>query len=257
MGASVFDEVRSHIDESYRQAAPYDPSLKEAYARWFREYLEQLRIDATDMPRDDEGRRTIILFAQAPPSRVPSPEERIYFEIDQRITKVNSIDTEVHLHLFSVMPATPAAALARSGTSDVALLGKVEAIDSVAGSAEVRADWFIDDSSTRPELKPTTLPFRPKLTPGKQQIRAQILQNLDARFDYLFDSGRGNWSPTLGDQTLHDEETDTVWYAVAGFREADDVAGVQFLSDLRELSPESGSFILFSRRRRKLGERQA
>jgi hypothetical protein len=258
VGASVFDEVRSHIDESYRQATPYDPSLKEAYARWFRDYLEQLSIYATDMPRDDESRRTIILFAQASPTRVPSQGERIYFEIDRRITEVNSIDTEVHLHLFSVMPTTPAAALSRSGTSDVALLGKVEAIDSAAGSAEVRADWFIDDSSGIPALKPTTSPFRPNLTPGKQQIRAQILGNQDARYDYLFDSGRGAWSPRLGEQALRDEETDTVWYAVTGFREADtdEAAGLQFLSDLRELSPESGSFILFSRRRRKLGERE-
>ena len=31
----VFDEIRSHIAESYRQAVPYDTSLKEAYARWF------------------------------------------------------------------------------------------------------------------------------------------------------------------------------------------------------------------------------
>ena len=39
-------------------------------------------------------------------------------------------------------------------------------------------------------------------------------------------------------QPLHNEETDTVWYKVAGFceAEADEVAGAQFLSDLRELS---------------------
>ena len=61
--APVFDEIRSHIDESYRQAVPYDSSLKEAYAQWFRDYLEQLRVEATDMPRDDESRRTVILFA--------------------------------------------------------------------------------------------------------------------------------------------------------------------------------------------------
>src|SRR5690606_25959048 len=104
-----------------------------------------------------------------------------------------------------------------------------------------------------------TSPFRPKLTPGKQQIRAQILGSLHARFDYLFDRGRGNWLPRLGEQALRDEETDIVWYAVAGLREAeaDEVAGLQFLSGLRELSPESGSFILFSRRRRRLGERRA
>src|SRR3981081_1044875 len=30
----VFDEVREHIAESFRQAVPYDPSLKAAYAQW-------------------------------------------------------------------------------------------------------------------------------------------------------------------------------------------------------------------------------
>jgi hypothetical protein len=52
--------------------------------------------------------------------------------------------------------------------------------------------------------------------------------------------------------------SDTVWHTVAGFceAEADEVAGAQFLSDFRELSRESGSVILFSRRRRKLSERE-
>jgi hypothetical protein len=71
-----------------------------------------------------------------------------------RVTEVNSIDTEVHLHLFAAMPATPAEALSRSGLSNTAFLGKVEAIDSAAGSAEVKADWFIEDP-TKPQLKPT------------------------------------------------------------------------------------------------------
>ena len=81
----LFAEIRSHIGESFRQAVPYDTSLKEAYAQWYRDYLEQLRIDATDMPRDDESRRTVILFAQAPSGRTPSSGDRIYFELDLRI----------------------------------------------------------------------------------------------------------------------------------------------------------------------------
>ena len=187
----VFSEVRGHITESFRQAVPYDPSLKAAYAQWLRDYLEQLGIDATDMPRDDESRRTVILFAEAPRGRMPSPGDRIYFELDMRITEVNAIDTEVHLHLFAAMPATPAEALSRSVASDTALLGKVEAIDSAAGSAEVKADWFIEDP-TKPQLKPTVHPFRPTLSPGKQQVRALVLKSLEAGFDYLFDAGKGS-----------------------------------------------------------------
>jgi hypothetical protein len=251
----VFDEVRGHIAESFRQAVPYDPSLKAAYAQWLRDYLEQLGIDATDMPRDDESRRTVILFAEAPPGRMPSPGDRIYFELDMRITEVNSIDTEVHLHLFAAMPATPAEALSRSAVSDTALLGKVEAIDSAAGSVEVKADWFIEDP-TKPQLKSTVHPFRPKLSPGKQQVRALVLKGLEAGFDYLFDAGKGNWKPTLSQEKIRDEETNVEWSAVVGLGESRPVEGQLLLSDLREMSPESGSFVLFSRRRRRLGARK-
>jgi hypothetical protein len=205
----VFDDIRSHISESYRQAAPYDSSLKEAYALWFREYLEQLGIDATDMPRDDEKRQTVVLFAKAPSGRIPAVGERIYFELDQRITAVNAINTDVHLHLFARLPANPAEALARSGYSDAALLGKVEAIDSGAGSAEIMADWYIDDPSA-PELKLAIPPFRPLLTPGKQQVRAQVVQTIGINFDYLFDSGRGNWKPILGNETVVDRRRQIV-----------------------------------------------
>tara|TARA_R110000868_G_scaffold43803_8_gene146995 strand:- start:10240 stop:11406 length:1167 start_codon:yes stop_codon:yes gene_type:complete len=254
---TVFDEIRAHVAESYRQAVAYDTSLKEAYALWFREYLEGLRIETSDMPRDDESRRTVILFAKAPAGRIPSEGDRVYFELDLRITDVKAIDTEVHLHLFETMPANPAEALSRSSQSDTALLGKVEAIDSAAGSAEVRADWFIDDPSN-PELKPAVAPFRPILSPGKQQVRAEISEDLMTRFDYLFDSGRGKWVPTLGNETVVEEGTDLVWSRVEGLREQEsgEVGQQMMLADLREISPESGSFVLFSRRRRKLGTRE-
>jgi hypothetical protein len=158
--------------------------------------------------------------------------------------------------LFAAMPATPAEALSRSVVSDKALLGKVEAIDSAAGSAEVKADWFIEDP-TKPQLKPTVQPFRPTLSPGKQQVRALVSKSLDLGFDYLFDAGKGNWKPTLGDEKIRDEEANVVWSAVAGLRESGPVEGQLLLSDLRETSPESGSFVLFSRRRRRLGVRQS
>jgi hypothetical protein len=252
----VFAEIRAHIAESFRQAVPYDPSLKEAYAQWLRDYLDQLGIDATDMPRDAESKRTVVLFAVVPTGRLPREGDRIYFEIDLRLTEISAIDTEVHLHLFNAMPGTPSEALARSGHSDAAFMGKVEAIDVAAGSAEVNADWFIKNP-TRPELKPTVRPFRPTLTPGKQQVRAHVVGNVARRFEYLFDAGRNRWTPDLGKEELHDEETRTQWHPVVGFRQTSisDQPAPLLLSDLREVSPDSGSFILFSRRRRRLGTR--
>jgi hypothetical protein len=138
----VFAEIRAHIAESFRQAVPYDPSLKEAYAQWLRDYLDQLGIDATDMPRDAESKRTVVLFAVVPTGRLPREGDRIYFEIDLRLTEISAIDTEVHLHLFNAMPGTPSEALARSGHSDAAFMGKVEAIYVSSCSAKVNANWF-------------------------------------------------------------------------------------------------------------------
>jgi hypothetical protein len=253
----VFNDIRSHISESYRQAVPYDSSLKEAYALWLRDYLDQLGIDATDMPRDDEKRQTVVLFAKQPFGRTPAVGERIYFELDQRITSVNAINTEVHLHLFAQLPANPTEALARSGSSDFALLGKVEAIDSGSGSAEIKADWYIDDPST-PELKRATSPFRPLLTPGKQQVRAEVTETIGNSFDYLFDSGRGNWKPVLGNETVVDDETADRWTSVSGLSETSPLQGDELLmiGNVKEISPSSGSFVLFSPRRRKLGKRE-
>jgi hypothetical protein len=208
------------------------------------------------MPRDADARRTIILFATVPSGRSPQEGDQIYFEVDRRLTEVNVIDTEVHLHLFHAMPGTPAEALAQSGTSDAALTGKVDFIDVAAGSAEIDTDWYIDNPIA-PELKPAGRPFRPPRAQGKQQVRAHVIGSVAARFDYLFDSGKGQWVPELGQEQLYDEETKLKWLPVTGFREpvAHHASEQPLLMDLRETSPASGSFILFSRRRRRVGAR--
>jgi hypothetical protein len=130
--------------------------------------------------------------------------------------------------------------------SDTALLAKVEAIDSAAGSAEVKADWFIDDP-TKSQMKPTVHPFRPVLTRGKQPVRALVLKSLETGFDYLFDAGKGSWKPTLSQESIRDEETDVLWSAVAGLRESSSLEGKLLLPDLREMSPESGSLARYLR----------
>lgn len=250
----VFDEVRAHIDESYRQAVQYDATLKEAYARWYAEYLDRLRIETGDMPRDAESRRTIILFAAQAPGPSPATGQRIYFELDKRIDEVKAIDTEVHLHLFSSLPSTPRSALASMASAFKSFIASVEAIDSGAGSAEVKADWFID-SSGGPMLKPTVRPFRPVLTAGKQQVRALIKSDLTETYDYLFEEHDIKLEPILGDGVLIDEEQNERWSPVIGFGHPNrmEQAGQMLFKALPEMSPDSGSFILFSRKRRKRG----
>jgi len=41
---ATFADIRRHIAESFSQAVPYDPTMKEAYAWWTKEYFDGLRI---------------------------------------------------------------------------------------------------------------------------------------------------------------------------------------------------------------------
>lgn len=202
----VFDEIREHVAQSYAQAALYDSTLKEAYARWYAEYLDRLRIDTGDVPRDSEGRKTVILFATQVPGPVPSAGERIYFELDKRIEEVKSIETEVHLHLFPVPPASPQQALATVSSAARSFIASVEAIDSGAGSTEVEADWSVEIVQDQ-KLVRTVRPFRPSPSVGKQQVRAVIESSLDKKYEYLFEQDTNRWEPILGKDVLIDEET--------------------------------------------------
>jgi hypothetical protein len=249
---SIFDEVRAHIAESYRQASQYDATLKEAYARWYAEYLDQLRKETGDMPRDAEYRRTIILFATQAPGPPPAPGQRLYFELDKRIEEIKALDTEVHLHLFPSLPSSPRSALASVGSASTSVVASVEAIDSGAGSAEVKADWSVETVGG-PTLTPIIRPFRPALSAGKQQVRALIKSRLTETYNYLFEESTPTWEPVFGDEVLIDEDNQQRWSPVIGFGHNEQVgqAGKMLFKALPEMSPDSGSFILFSRKRRK------
>ncbi|MEC9344630.1 MAG: phospholipase D family protein [Pseudomonadota bacterium] len=254
----VFEDIRNHIAESYRQARPYDSSLKAAYAQWYKDYLDQLGIVTTDMPRDSDSTATLILYAEAPVGALPTVGDHIYFEIDIRLEEVRRIGTEVHLHLLPTLPSTPREALNASTGSNPAYFCKIEMIDATSGSAEQKADWLIDHRAS-PRLRPAPRPFRPTLTVGMQQVRVRIERDLEEQFDYLFDSGKGVWRPELGQEGVNDEATGTRWQLVQGFNEqgADDAPLLLESMTPREMLPGADSFILFSRRRRRLGRRES
>ena len=119
------------------------------------------------------------------------------------------------------------------------------------GGLELDADWSIDDRK-RAELRPTVRPFRPATSKGMQQVRVRVLKTLGDRFDYLFDDGKSTWIPEFGDELILDDEfKHEVWRPVRGLSEGDLIGSEKRRMALIEASPPSGSFILFSRRRRK------
>jgi hypothetical protein len=180
----AFAEVRQHIDEAYSQAVRYDPSMKEAYTWWTREYFDGLRAEANDAPRDSETKRTIVILAPST-GPVPAPDDVIYFEIDEALREIRSLDTDVHIHLFKTLPSSPSQALTQVQMASASLSCRTEGLEVGRGGLELDADWSIDDRK-HPDLKPTTRPFRPRTSPGMQQVRVRVVAGLGARFEILF-----------------------------------------------------------------------
>jgi hypothetical protein len=138
------------------------------------------------------------------------------------------------------------------------------------GGVELRADWFIDNRMN-PELKAAPNPFRPRPSSGMQQVRVQVHGSVFGQFDYLFDTGRTNWSPIFDREAAliapSDEREmlaslklvppeDGEWYRVRGFERGAASGSDPYRMALQDSSPESGSFILMSLRRRNKENRK-
>jgi hypothetical protein len=191
-------------------------------------------------------------MAEAATGSSPTIGQAIYFDLDRRIERVSAIDAEVHLHLFRQLPSSPRAALASLRGAAQTYRAKVQAIDARAGSAEIDADWLIEGNPPS-QLKQAPRPFRPSLRSGRQQVTVQIEGPLSGAFEYEFESAE-RLLPELGSETLVDDETEEVWSPVVGLHperrsQAIKQRGSQ---ELMELSPDSGSYILLSRGRRRL-----
>jgi hypothetical protein len=71
--------------------------MKEAYAWWSTQFIDGLRAKFNDQPRDDEGKRTIVILAVQVEGTLPQPNEIIYFEIPEALGRIQSFKAEVHI----------------------------------------------------------------------------------------------------------------------------------------------------------------
>jgi hypothetical protein len=99
-----------------------------------------------------------------------------------------------------------------------------------------------------------------------QQVRVKVWNKVFDRFEYLFESKKAIWEPVFDKEAairpqLSDGELlrllklvppeDSDWFPVCGLSSAEPTGNDAYQKALRESAPESGSFILFSLRRRK------
>lgn len=265
LGSPEFDKIRSHIETAKNQAVTYSPAMKEAYAWWTREFIDGLRAELR-LPLDWAATRTILLFASAAPGNRPKNGDQLYFEIPAGIEQIQSLKTETHLFLFSTLPADPWEALQMAISADAHYTCKTLGAENRQGNREVVANWRIDGS--RPVLKPVpSAIYRPSTTSGKQQVRAEVERGGVMPFEYLFERARVGWEPEyssdeeiLPSHAITDEvalaearggDTPRAWKLVKGLvprlgsaKERDEAA-------LKLASPDSGSFVLVSLRRRR------
>jgi hypothetical protein len=261
-----FDKVRQHIDIARSQSVPYAPAMKEAYAWWTREFVDGMRAEV-QIPQDWMTVRTILLFANASATDRPKIGENLYFEIPAGIEQIESLKTETHLFLFGTLPTTPSQALELAMSSDARYVCITLGAENKQGNREVEAQWRID-GSRRPVL--TRVPsatYRPSTSRGMQQVRAEIKQPSVLSLEYLFERETVAWDPQLSsDETLHvpdgmGEDATTAealhvdskrsWKLVRGLLPRRGSALERDATALKLATPESGSFVLVSLRRRR------
>lgn len=266
--APEFIAIRQHVAEAIAQAVPYNPAMKDAYAWWTMQFMEGLRDKTRDIPDPDdaENKRTVVIIAAQATGSLPTSNDIIYFEVPSALRgSIRSLKTEVHVYLFSVLPPSPTAALAQLGSAAASLWCSTAGLESDGGGAELRANWYIKDRR-QPELKPTPQPFRPKPAPGMEQVRVTVRNKVYSKFEYLFDRGRRSWLPVFDSDkvvVISDEARATLvplnlippedqpWQLVRELVPEGPEEESAYQQALWDSSPESGSFVLFSLRRRR------
>jgi hypothetical protein len=96
------------------------------------------------------------------------------------------------------------------------------------------------------------------------QVRVKVWNHVFTRYEYLFEEEKAQWEPVFGADAVcagqEDEgllrslglvpPEDREWFPVTGLQPAPTTGSVAYRRALRETSPDSGSFILLSPRRR-------
>lgn len=260
-----FKAIRQHIANAAAQAVPYKPTMKQAYAWWTNQFIQGMGDKTRDTPNDVENRRTILVLSVSKNGGVPKNGDIVYFELPSALgANVQAINAEVHMYLFSTAPSSPVTALAHVGNAAHSLWCRVEGLEADGGAAELAADWFIDDRF-QPDLQRTPKPFRPLPSPGMRQVRVRVYNDVRGKFEYFFESNGQRWIPVLDDANaiVPSEDVgsllrplnlipreDQPWQRVQDLVPEAPEYGVAYQEALKQTSPDSGAYILFSLRRR-------
>jgi hypothetical protein len=260
-----FNKIRNHIASAKAESLIYSQGMKQAFAWWTHQFMEGLADKANDLPRDGEGKRTIVIMCECE-GGLPKRNDRIYFELRAALGKVQSLRAEVHIYVFDTLPASPFKALAALDTARASFWCRTIGLEEARGGVELRADWHLDDDM-HPVLRRTPRPFRPTPTSDMQQVRVQVYNQVQGRFEYLFDPPATGWIPEVDQESAvqvppeHEEHLFALelvppehqpWFLVKGLSPADRPVDDKYYLALEHMSPKAGSYVLMSLRRKEI-----
>lgn len=270
--------IRDHIDASVDQSQEYKPSMKEALTWWTTKFIEGLRKKVNDVEDDADSAATILALAVAADGALPQKRDVIYFEMPAGLPQVK-VKAAVHIFGFSKLPPSPDAALATLHNALFQMRGTVIGIEEDTGAHEVEADWEITGGT--PTLRRTPQRrYRPPRGHNTIQVRVDVDDRLKVYYEYLFREPKEEWLPVYDSESIVkfppeepkmtevekddslsnlklDPPEDGEFMLVRGLKPKEKTRQGQkaYALALERTSPESGSYVLFSQRRRKRPER--
>ena len=194
-------KIKRHISISQSQSVLYEPSKKEAYAWWTKQFLDGLTAKANgDMPKDNdfEFQKTIVFLGAQGENNALKKGDVIYFEIPANLKQIQSIREQVHIHIYVLdsVPESPLSALSSITYIRRGFSCTVAGLEVEGGGLELQADWYIPDRYD-PKLIPTPKPFRPRASVGMQQVRVTVKDEIKDSYEYFFDNTRETWEPAI------------------------------------------------------------
>lgn len=263
-----FEKIRIHLAHAISESVNYQPAMKDAYVWWTAEFIEGLKAKADDIPRDLEKKKTVLILCEQR-SANPKLGELLYFELPASLGSISSFGTDVHLYVFDKLPATSNECLLNLHRAIKSFWCTVSGMENDKGGRELTATWYLEDYS-RPHLKRAPFPFRPTPTFEMQQVRIELKKQLFGSIQYLFGKQGVKWLPILNKEVeisftdLYASLVESVktippehksWFLVTDLIQSQP-ENVQkdeseYSKTLRQMSPESGAYLLFSTARRK------
>lgn len=264
-----YRDVKSHISAAVSEAANYDPSMKLAYAWWYQQYTKGLQSKILYGTGEEgvEGRNTILAITTSPDNKdLPKPGEIIYMEVPRSFEVLKFLGEQVHLYVLDKLPQNTREALAQVGTSRYAFEARVIGTNTEGVVQQGRTNWLIRDFRN-PVLERSTGSISTAPNSNNLQSFVEITSSLQQRYEYLFENAN-RWEPIYAskEEVIPSAEhrevfarlglippEDKPWKRVIGLRPVEtDISSSEWQEALRAASPESGRFIMYSRRRRPL-----